>query len=130
MKASSGRDQQSERYSYGVKARPSQVKVELKVMLPGYYEIVKTSFFPSGLFLESDNATCPPSRSRARVKLLAKQVLQARPKFYYVENENVENATSLVGESLCPSGLPCAVTETESMKMLKISSQNQTNKSM
>ena len=67
MKASSGRDQQSERYSYGVKARPSQVKVELKVMLPGYYEIVKTSFFPSGLFLESDNATCPPSSTRARV---------------------------------------------------------------
>jgi len=67
---------------------------------------------------------------RARVKLLAKQVLQARPKFYYDENENVENATSLLGESLCPSGLPCAVTETESMTMLKISSQDQTNKSM
>ena len=70
------------------------------------------------------------SRSRARVNLLAKQVLQARPKFYYVENDNVENATSLVGESLCPLGLPCAVTETELMKMLKISSQNQTDKSM
>ena len=61
--------------------------------------------------------------TRARVNLLAKQVLQARPKFYYVENDNVENATSLVGESLCPLGLPCAVTETESMKMLKILNQ-------
>ena len=47
-----------------------------------------------------------------------------------VENDDVENAISLVGESLCPLGLPCAVTKTESMKMLKISSQDQTNKSM
>ena len=47
-----------------------------------------------------------------------------------VENDDARNATSLVGESLCPLGLPCAVTETESMKMLKITSENQTIKSM
>ena len=71
------------------------------------------------------------SSTRVQAKLLAKQVLQARPKnVLNVENDNVENAISLVGESLCPLGLPCAVTETESMKMLKISSQDQTSKSM
>ena len=84
-----------------------------------------------GCFWESTLLHALSPKSRARVNLLAKQVLQARPKnVLNVENDNVENATSLVGESLCPSGLPCAVTETESMKMLKISSQDQTNKSM
>ena len=32
-----------------------------------------------------------------------------------VENDDVRNATSLVGESLCPLGLPCAVTKKDTM---------------
>ena len=74
MKASSGRDQQSERYSYGVKARPSQVKVSPESMLPSYFEEVKASFFPSGLFLGVYNATCPHLKYKGTSYLLAKQV--------------------------------------------------------
>ena len=65
----------------------------------------------------------PSPQDQGQELILAKQVLQARPRSQLLKSDNVRSATFLVGESL-----PCAVTETEMMIILKVQSENQTIK--
>ena len=119
MKASSGRDH-SQSYSFGVRARPSQVTVGTESTLPTYYEEMWAFFFSQWVVFGSLQYYMPSPQVQGHELSIGQASLTSKAQVYIVEDVKVENATSLVGESLCPSGLPCAVTETESMKKLKI----------
>ena len=114
---------QSERYSFGVEARPSQAKVGPVNAPQLLWRCEDFLFFPVGCFWESTLLHALSPRSRARViywpsKFTSKAQEVLNVKWWCWKCYILSRESAMRGS------------ETELMKMLKISSQNQTNKSM